>query len=927
MSKLRIFSSGLQSAAIMNVRQKAVRFLTNTNCLNHDFIKINRIYKIKNYLDNLINLVKIPVQTIPKIPILTIILTFLILPFTAIAQEEGKFHVGVNIEPYTNRNRFIFNGQFGYNLQDNMNVGIRYGYAKLGIRDFDVKGGTYFDANIKPNNLERRENRYNNWQICDNYLGTFTYYFNSGKSSFAPFVGGGIGIYKIRNTGDYYYDEYNYSEYINPYHYSYHYSYDYRIPSEIDKFGGLLTAGFESGKFRMALEYNLVPRFKGTNTGTGTGRISPNYYSSSQYIETAYTYNYTHSIRNSYFTATAGFYIGGGKWKLANRKTGYIDNTDNLIIPAKYKYKVEFSENMAALKVGNKWGFIDETSKEVIPFKYVNAGMFSEGLAPVKAKVMVGGYTSYNWDFIDKTGKEIIPLKYDDAEEFYEGLAKVKLNGKWGYIDKTGKEIIFCKYDKIGDFSEELIMIKYNGKWGYIDKNGKEVVPCKYELIKVFTDGLAQAKLNGKWGYIDKNGKEVVPCKYELIKVFTDGLAQVKLNGKWGFIDKTGTEIMPFVYNAVENFSEGLARAEYKGKWGFIDKRGREVIPFKYKVVEDFSNGLAFVKNKKGWGVIDKNGVIVVPLAYSKDDAARAERTERAERTKITERTETVKTTEVPTTQGNQNISVENLNESKSEVAVNIPTTNIKNYKTYAVIIANEHYRHETNVEFAKNDGETFKEYCVKTLGLPEKSNVEYMADATLNEIRNKIDWLSEVAEAFNGDINIIFYYAGHGIPDENSKTSYLLPVDGRGSNIKTCYKLDELYSELGALPAKSITIFMDACFSGAQRSTGGGMLSDTRGIAIKVKQGMPTGNMVVFSAAQGDETAYPYREKQHGMFTYFLLKKLQETKGDVTLGELGTYIETNVRQQSITVNKKRQTPTITPSSTMEDKWREMKLK
>jgi hypothetical protein len=38
----------------------------------------------------------------------------------------------------------------------------------------------------------------------------------------------------------------------------------------------------------------------------------------------------------------------------------------------------------------------------------------------------------------------------------------------------------------------------------------------------------------------------------------------------------------------------------------------------------------------------------------------------------------------------------------------------------------------------------------------------------------------------------------------------------------------------------------------------------------------MPQGNMVVFSAAQGDETAYPNNDEKHGMFTYFLLKKLQ---------------------------------------------------
>jgi hypothetical protein len=83
---------------------------------------------------------------------------------------------------------------------------------------------------------------------------------------------------------------------------------------------------------------------------------------------------------------------------------------------------------------------------------------------------------------------------------------------------------------------------------------------------------------------------------------------------------------------------------------------------------------------------------------------------------------------------------------------------------------------------------------------------------------------------------------------------------------------------------------------------------------------------MIVFTAATNDETAYPYREKGHGMFTYFLLKKLQESKGNVTLGELGDYIATNVKRQSIVVNNKSQTPTVIPSPALSGGWENRKL-
>ena len=83
----------------------------------------------------------------------------------------------------------------------------------------------------------------------------------------------------------------------------------------------------------------------------------------------------------------------------------------------------------------------------------------------------------------------------------------------------------------------------------------------------------------------------------------------------------------------------------------------------------------------------------------------------------------------------------------------------------------------------------------------------------------------------------------------------------------------------------KSAAVFLDACFSGAGRS--GDVMLASRSVAIKPNVAAPKGNMVVFSASSNDETAYPYHEKGHGLFTYFLCKKLQETEGKVTLGEL----------------------------------------
>ena len=62
-------------------------------------------------------------------------------------------------------------------------------------------------------------------------------------------------------------------------------------------------------------------------------------------------------------------------------------------------------------------------------------------------------------------------------------------------------------------------------------------------------------------------------------------------------------------------------------------------------------------------------------------------------------------------------------------------------------------------------------------------------------------------------------------------------------------------------------------------------------------------------------------------MFTYFLLKKLQQTQGEVSYRELSDYIVQEVKRNSIVKNGKSQTPVITPSAACSDEWQGWRLK
>lgn len=261
---------------------------------------------------------------------------------------------------------------------------------------------------------------------------------------------------------------------------------------------------------------------------------------------------------------------------------------------------------------------------------------------------------------------------------------------------------------------------------------------------------------------------------------------------------------------------------------------------------------------------------------------------------------------------------------AKSDVDRDIPRTSRHADNTIALIMANENYKNVSNVTCALNDGETFSKYCNQTLGIPDKQ-VILIENLTYAEMLGAISRLKQLVNSMNDEVEVIFYYAGHGFPDEASKDAYLLPIDGDGYSTTMSYPLKQLYHELSGLRANSVMVFLDACFSGATRSEE--MLKSVRGVALKPQMATPEGNMYILSAASDQETALPYMEKNHGMFTYFLLKKLQESKGNVTLEELSRYVEENVKKHSLTINGKLQTPTTSVSGKMSNEWRNKKLR
>ena len=265
-----------------------------------------------------------------------------------------------------------------------------------------------------------------------------------------------------------------------------------------------------------------------------------------------------------------------------------------------------------------------------------------------------------------------------------------------------------------------------------------------------------------------------------------------------------------------------------------------------------------------------------------------------------------------------------------SDVDIDIPNVAVPDPLKFALIIGNEDYssyqtnlRSESNVEFAVRDAEVFKEYAVKVIGVPEE-NIIFVKNAKVMEMHRAINQFNGIAKNAKGKALLYAYYAGHGFPDEQSREPYLIPVDVSGNDIQYAIKLTEFYKKLTEFPTKRVTVFLDACFSGGGRDLG---LIAARGVKVRPKEATLKGNIVVFAASSGDQSSLPYRDKFHGMFTYYLLKKLKETQGEIKLFDLSDFLSTEIGIRSVMINTKEQNPQTNIGSELGDSWKEWKIR
>ncbi len=196
-----------------------------------------------------------------------------------------------------------------------------------------------------------------------------------------------------------------------------------------------------------------------------------------------------------------------------------------------------------------------------------------------------------------------------------------------------------------------------------------------------------------------------------------------------------------------------------------------------------------------------------------------------------------------------------------------------------AVIIGNADYKKQgkdiPNVKPAYADAASYKKYAMMTLGIRE-GNIIDMRDATGAQMNRVFgtqthhqgqlsDWVRK------GTSNVYVYYAGHGAPGGSDGNAYLIPSDADSSRIEiNGYPLNILYDNLARLPAKSVTVVLEACFSGSSPS--GAVISNASPVYLKTKTpGVPK-NITVIAAGASDQMASWENDGSNGLFTKYYL-------------------------------------------------------
>jgi hypothetical protein len=228
-----------------------------------------------------------------------------------------------------------------------------------------------------------------------------------------------------------------------------------------------------------------------------------------------------------------------------------------------------------------------------------------------------------------------------------------------------------------------------------------------------------------------------------------------------------------------------------------------------------------------------------------------------------------------------------------------------------AIVIGIADYKNLPRADYANDDARVFYDYAIRALGV-KPDNIKLLVDADADEVGIYRAFKTWLPSRVRSTTDVYVYYSGHGLPTADGQGLYVLPQRADRDFIdKTAITQAEINAAIQAAKPKSVTIFLDACYSGQAR-TGETLIASARPVSLKADTRIFPDTFTVITASRAEQISSSSPDLKHGIFSYWLMRGMEgdadaNKDGRITAGEMQAYLAENVSRQAGMMNRKQE--------------------
>ncbi len=301
--------------------------------------------------------------------------------------------------------------------------------------------------------------------------------------------------------------------------------------------------------------------------------------------------------------------------------------------------KLRFQQQLARVKKNNQWGYINTFGNEILPLKFDFVSEISENFVTCVKENQILFWNTKTKNFFQDNFE--LDLSLYKKQTYKNGLVFVKKNGKFGFLDTKGILQIPYQYGQVHNFNENVALVSHENniitaKWHIINQKGEKLgeIPENCQLVDTqFQYGFVRVKRDNLYYFLDTKGNFLLQEGLQFVENFQENYAlAVNTEGKMGFLAINGGWFLPDEYefekqNFFPEVQHNLFKVKKNGKWGIIGAKNQLVIPFIYedlrfiplKIDQKPQRNLRFIAKKDGkYGVISIKNKVIINFLYEK---------------------------------------------------------------------------------------------------------------------------------------------------------------------------------------------------------------------------------------------------------------------------------------------------------------------